>query len=1127
MTKQETHLLNSFDDLLAAFLKAVEHARRASADPLRPVEVMVPNHDTARWLRLQIAKRDGICANMDFMLPFDWLWRQARRTDPRLKRVLPADPGPLRLTLFGLLRGESATSAHASDVALIRHMAVGGTSDGDAGSRSHPDRAVLAAANRLARVLDGYQNYRPEMLQSWLEADSPGTSQPRIDGHAGWQALLWQLLHELWPHDVEVPDRATLFHRLKAADGGETRLDGLQPMQGRGAPDLPVLVFNCRLLPPPVLQHLRTSPAGVKFFAFTPLAGRARTFRQGGDPQQGASGRASMQDGFQNELLNAWAREEAVRIDQLLDGRHASGPGEPYGVSTGATPGGDAAGRSHLLARIQRAILDDVPLSGLPPDTGAEPADGSIRIHSCHGPLREIETLHATLLDLFERDPTLQPQQVAVVSPDMTAYAPHIHAVFGSRVPGLPMIPYRIAGAAPENPDGPVQAFLSLLDLLRSRAGRDDLLDLLRIGCVRDSQGLDSNGLDRLNSWAIENRIHWGMGPDHRAQVGQPAELIHTWRSLTERCWTGHFWGESADLGPHGSPPFTDPSGQEDVLLFARFSAILQHLDDFRTQSQQVLPIGEWMDRFRDWSHRLISRAPLATLGSDGGRLLKAFEKIASDAGISGTLEHAVDFEAASWLVKDALRRSSNRIASFVGGVQFASLQSLRNLPFRVVCLIGLHQSALPSQRSSMDYDLLEIDPSPFERNHMREERGVFLEYLLSAADVLYCSYPGRSEQDDQRLEPSPVLLEWIRTVRRVTGVKDGNPFEVQESLHGFSSRYFEPTPRSRHRLYAQASLLIRRHRFDSAHLPRLRMPEGWQMPDRIDSSRLLAFLENPSREYVRQRIGARLVEPTDSGTEFDLNGLERYRLSNAIVQWESEGRTRDWQYRRLESTGWIPRHQPGMEVFTKLHRSIRTGLDALEAQLGPFELLSLAVDRQIGGTRITGRHKVLKLSARNGLLVLHPSSLKGRRIMHAWGLSLLFNTTESEPPEVWLATGLMGSSKLELQSFIPSGPSEERLQDLLQRYAKGMNTPLRFFADTAFDWAKRKETAGGGWPDPMDLSEWRTKDFTNGRIKGESIRPDVQCLYGPDAELFPEHDYPIFESMMGPCIAAMGDPTT
>jgi exodeoxyribonuclease V gamma subunit len=58
--------------------------------------------------------------------------------------------------------------------------------------------------------------------------------------------------------------------------------------------------------------------------------------------------------------------------------------------------------------------------------------DGSIQIHVCHSPLREMEVLYDPLLERFEQDRTLKPRDILVMTPNIEKYGPFIEAGIAS-----------------------------------------------------------------------------------------------------------------------------------------------------------------------------------------------------------------------------------------------------------------------------------------------------------------------------------------------------------------------------------------------------------------------------------------------------------------------------------------------------------------------------------------------------------------------------------------------------------------------------------------------------------------------------------------------------------------------
>ncbi len=121
----------------------------------------------------------------------------------------------------------------------------------------------------------------------------------------------------------------------------------------------------------------------------------------------------------------------------------------------------DGKGNIRLLHAIQKDVLElaergagQFDLDASHHKSPLDPADGSLQIHACHGPMRELEVLHDRLLALFEQD-LLTPKDVVVMMPDVNSYGPYIQAVFGARG----QIPFAVSDRAASQESPLLQSF--------------------------------------------------------------------------------------------------------------------------------------------------------------------------------------------------------------------------------------------------------------------------------------------------------------------------------------------------------------------------------------------------------------------------------------------------------------------------------------------------------------------------------------------------------------------------------------------------------------------------------------------------------------------------------------------
>ncbi|KHJ59297.1 exodeoxyribonuclease V subunit gamma, partial [Burkholderia glumae] len=134
------------------------------------------------------------------------------------------------------------------------------------------------------------------------------------------------------------------------------------------------------------------------------------------------------------------------------------------------------------------------------------------------------------------------------------------------------------------------------------------------------------------------------------------------------------------------------------------------------------------------------------------------------------------------------------------GGVTFSSLTSLRGLPYRVVCLVGMDDGVLPSLARADEFDLMAVYAKLGDRQRRDDERNLFLDLLLAARDRLVITYTGRSIRDNAPLPPAALVDELLDHVAMVAAGPDASPaaieaarrgFVVEHPLQPFSADYF------------------------------------------------------------------------------------------------------------------------------------------------------------------------------------------------------------------------------------------------------------------------------------------------------------------------------------------------
>lgn len=781
--------------------------------PLAPLEnetLLVHSNGIAQWLRLSLAgsaQNAGVAAALDFSLPSRFLWRVYRAVlgAEAVPQESPLDKPRLLWRLMRLL----PELLDKPEYRVLRQFLA---SDDD--SRKH-----FQLAGRLADLLDQYQVYRADWLAAWLRGDDVW-----IDGHGRiqalpedqvWQAALWRAL----VNDVAPGGDTGLSGRAFVHEAFMTHMS--RPQAQTRPPGVPrrILVFGISSMPGQAVEALAAlsrwtqvlmcvhNPCAHYWADIVPdkdllRAGNRRQARRPGLPMDLSDEQMHQ---HAHPLLASWGkqgRDFINLLDQIDDPDARTRYGRTFEAMQQRIDVFEPLAGGTLLEQLQDDVRDLRPLQESRqnwPDV-VPGDDASIRFHVAHSAQREVEILHDQLLAAFSADPSLRPRDVIVMVPDIEAYAPHVQAVFGlHESDDRRAIPYALADRGQRKADPLVLALEMLLGIGRLRLSMGDVLGLLEAPALRARFGISDEDMPRLHDWIRGANVRWGLHAEHRSSLGlAPTDALgmgHTWLFGLRRMLLGYAAGLDAEPW-QGIEPYGEPGGMDAVLLgpLARLVDTLDHY--WRLLADPATP-AQWHMRLLD----LGSDFFLAETEQDAftlmrfGQVLQDWHEACDEAGLIEDLplgivaEHCMaQFEPGGLMQR-----------FFAGAVTFATLMPMRAIPFRRVCLLGMHDGAYPRTQISADFDLMAGRYRPGDRSRREDDRYLFLEALLSARDQFYVSWVGRSIQDNSEQPPSVLvaqLRDHLDAGWRVAGVPDAGLAQALTLVHPlqpFSPRYFPP----------------------------------------------------------------------------------------------------------------------------------------------------------------------------------------------------------------------------------------------------------------------------------------------------------------------------------------------
>lgn len=1053
-------LSNRFEFLLEALIARLAAER---PDPFVAQEVIVPSTGLARRVELALADRMGVCANVEFAYPAQWLWRQIRHVVPEVREESPFAPEVLTWRVYEAL----------GDASFIRDHARLATYLGGADAVMQLDLARC-----IAQLLEQYITYRPRFSSQWSANKHAPIA--KLEGTAAedeaWQAALWRRITQDLGTRQEHPS-ATFFRRIEAMGDAALRIAGL-PHTAH--------LFCLPALPPLYLEMLRKLSRWTELHLYVVNPCQEYWFEIV-DSKRLAYLKAHAKgeyDEVASTLLAAWGKQAQAHIGLLF-----AGDGEPEESTSVFEP---AAGTS-LLARVQNAILEmEDPEPG---SVALAPDDRSIEVHVCHSLTRELEVLQDQLLSLFAGSNPPKTDEILVVTPDLDAAAPLIDAVFGTATGGR-HIPYAISGQPRRRINVVARAFGALLALAASRHPASEVIDLLQQQPVAQRFGLEPGDLETAHEWLQQSGIRWGLDAEERRALKLPASDRHTFSDGLHRLYLSYALGDS-DACIDGRIGASNPEGQSAIALGGlwRFTEALRRL---RQDSQRPKDAAQWRAALAAALDQFVAEAP--DWAEDRRAVRLAIAQLEANMGRGG-LRTLVPLEVVRTALGELLDDPA-RGAVPSGKVTFTTNSGLRYLPYRIVCVIGLNDRAFPTAGRALEFDLMAFAPQPGDRQRRTDERNLFLDLLLAARERLYLSTTGRSVHDNSPKPPSVLISELFDYIVRAAA-KDAEGEKavrrqliVEHPLQAFGREYFVPAKQKtdrrlvsfnaqycealREKLRAKAlpALVISAAASaeddgEEAAVPEPQVPFfGLPLPApepewrsvRLDQ--LERFFTNPSRYLLRERLGIALPRSEDELLD-DEPFLPDYHSRQALAERllpAALGGADDESLRALAQAGTeFPAGALGEATIEAEVRDLRRFAGTLRENLAVAPRTHAAMLAfTIGGEewRLEGALSDLRQSA---LLRWRYDEARPRDYLAGWIAHLFLCATR--PGDTNLVTQWHSRDGVYQLKFCHE--AKARLTELVTLYRDGLSAPLRFFPKSAWAYASKD------WNEREALAKW------------------------------------------------------
>ncbi|MGA1395229.1 MAG: exodeoxyribonuclease V subunit gamma [Burkholderiaceae bacterium] len=1053
-----------------------------------PQSLIIPSTAVKRSIELRAARQHGVCANIQFDYLGQWLWRQFAKVI-EVEEHSPFSPDLLTWRIFASFSDQAFTKEHPR---LERYLD---------GAQS---LMRFELAKRCASLFDQYLTYRADWLEAWLRLYDQADEDER------WQAALWRRVAAEVGVQTQHPS-FRFFHTL--------HLEGLHAVNRLGL-NHTLRVFCLPSMPRLYLDMLKklSSWIDVDIYAINPCS---EYWYEIINPKR--LSKLQVHDRAQyhevgNPLLASWGQQAKTYLGTLIDHElemidesHFECPSEASATHSRATS---------LLNSLQTAMLR---MQDLEPGTfHLSPNDRSLEIHVCHSLTRELEVLRDQLLGMFAANNAPMACDILVVTPDLELAAPLIESIFGSTEDDC-VIPYIIMGRPLKETNQYAKTLLSVFNFAVSRFEASKLIGLLQLPLIAKQFGINEEDLLRIQAWIDKAGIRWGIDGRHRQQLGLPPTDIYSVVNGLERLYLGYAMPARFARPIHGMLPAGNPEGIEAQSL-GRFQYFIDCLQALHEELIKPKLPDDW---FKCCMDTLEAFTPIDfTSQDDYQATLRSIRKLHQDLQAT-EFKQAIAVE----VFLQALEASFDQPlqgAVPAGSLCFASMHSMRVLPYRIICVVGLGDDVFPSKQSPLEFDLMARRPRPGDRQRRLDDRALFLDLLLAARERFYISYTGRNIRDNSYVAGSMLISELLDAAALLFAPMPTSnealeaakrQIVIEHPLQAFSLDYFQKAVDPRLHNYrrslrnAQAESLKRAskgNRSQGFFFEKLSMPSAHFYRLRIES--LIEFFHNPSRYLLKHRLGIVLKRSQDGIEDhepFEAKHRSAQSLASRILDFALAGDSKVLLQACAQAGLEYPPDRLGALAREHELQAIMRFADELKPRLAeptqaalthrisldldgePWELSYTLSDLRTGGLC---RYRYADANCYDYLrvwiehLALQSLALASQTGSHAFKANSYWQFRDR---------------CLELPPIVDA---QEQLILLLKRYRDGLSAPLRFFPKSAWAYISKGRTLAAA------SEAWYSSDYN---AFGEGDDPAYQLalrdLDDPFDDEFEHHAEAVF----------------
>ncbi len=993
--------------------KLKKNLAASDSNPFRAKEIIIENSAQADWLTFEIAKHFGVAFNLKFTFINDFF-----------KTILETFEKNIDLNYYSKHNLQWRIIKILQNNPNINEILSLYLED------NNPAK-LFQISKLIAQLFYQYQIFRPDLIIDWnkniFKLDTKNDH---------WQFKIWQEIKK----DINFTDYSEIILQFLRYENNFEKINLPKTLN----------IFGIFYLPPIFLKLLEklSSNSSINLYIFNPCPQEywfdLKTEKEKLKKQNyfDLSTAEINYEETKNSLLTYLGKTGREFLDSLFNLSNLS--------EEDLTQDYTEINNNTLLKLLQKDILtledaNFIDRIKIPIKT----QDYSLEIHSCHNILRELEVLKDYLFKLFSQDQSLTPQDIFVLTPNITEYAPYIEAIFTKIAPKTPYFEFSICDLKLLNENKFINLFLKILQFKNENFKITKILELLDNTIIQHAFGFNLNSLQIIKNWLKETDIKYGLNKNKN-----PA-TENTWENGLQRLLLSFALTQEKNefYLEHGYfsnlLPTKTIEGDNSILL-GNFIYFLDQLNNLYLSIKNQENISNWqeilfyiIDEFIKPSDDFLNEVVILK------NLILGLTNKETNLIKYANFTSKISLDLLLFYLQDQLTEMGYNKPFFRRGITFGNINSLAGIPNKIICVLGLNQNIFPQKPLKTSFDLLTKYPLKGDLNYHDLDKYHFLLTLLSAETNLYLSYIGQNQTDLSLIPSSPIITE-LKKYLQANFIDENNQDIVEkvcfsEKLFGFNPAYFQKNTKS-------ASFSLENYQIaqnlqnNDVKIKKNNLSKPDSKFQFLNLSDFLNFFQNPIKFFFEKRLNIYLTNYNDELTDtpyFEIPYFKKKIMFQESIPLLFQNFSPEKIYQVYFLKNFLPPKDLGKHSFTVFYEEI---LEYFQEIKNITPNLSFSNIEGVISINSFSINCYFENFTNNKLINYTYSKNKAKNFTSAWLKHLLINYLLKDSISSYII--ISEYNKIKTYQFSPIEPdtAKKYLENLLSFYWQGLQNPLPFF---------------------------------------------------------------------------------